>query len=283
MAIVMKGIEVAKAMKEDLIKEVNILKERGIIPKLTIIRVGERPDDLAYERGALKRMELTGIDCEVLELPENIAQEAFEAEFEQVNNDSNVHGILLFRPLPEHLDEEPVKRIINPLKDVDCMSDINIAKVFSGDKNGFAPCTAEAVVEMLKHFDVELTGKRVTIVGRSMVVGKPLSMLMLGENATVTVCHTRTKNLTEECKKAEVLVAAAGKASMITGGMITEGTVVADVGINVNEQGQLCGDVDHESVVGKAAMISPVPGGVGNITTSVLAKHVIRSANYLNK
>lgn len=283
MAIVMKGIEVAKAMKEDLIKEVNILKERGIIPKLTIIRVGERPDDLAYERGALKRMELTGIDCEVLELPENIAQEAFEAEFEQVNNDSNVHGILLFRPLPEHLDEESVKRIINPLKDVDCMSDINIAKVFSGDKTGFAPCTAEAVVEMLKHFEVELEGKRVTIIGRSMVVGKPLAMLMLGENATVTVCHTRTDNLAEECKKAEILVAAAGKASMVTADMVSDGTVVADVGINVNDEGQLCGDVDYELVARKASMISPVPGGVGSITTSVLAKHVIRSAEYLNK
>ena len=282
MATVMKGIEVAKAMKESLINEVNLLKAAGINPNLTIIRVGARPDDLAYERGALKRMELTGIGCKVVELPEDISQEEFEREFANVNHDPNVHGILLFRPLPKHLNEEPVKAMINPLKDVDCMCDVNIAKVFAGDQTGFAPCTAEAVVEMLKHFEVSVKGKRVTIVGRSMVVGKPLSMLMLGENATVTVCHTKTENLAEECKRAEILVAAAGKAGMITEDMVSDGIVIADVGINVNEVGQLCGDVDYDSVFEKASMISPVPGGVGSITTSVLAKHVIRSAKYLN-
>ena len=283
MTIVMKGIEVAKAMKEVLIEEVNTLKEQGIIANLTIVRVGARQDDLAYERGALKRMELTGIDCKVLELPETISQDAFEDAFKKVNDDPKVHGILLFRPLPKHLDDEPIKNIINPLKDVDCMSDINVAKVFSGDKDGFAPCTAEAVMEMMKHFGVELSGKKVTIVGRSMVVGKPLSMLMLGANATVTMCHTRTKDLAEECKRADVLVAAAGKAGMITSDMVTEDTIIADVGINVNKEGLLCGDVKYEDVQKKAAMISPVPGGVGSITTSILAKHVVRSAKYLNK
>lgn len=282
MSTVMKGVEVAKAMKENLIKEVDALKEAGVNPNLTIIRVGARPDDLAYERGALKRMDMVGIDCKVVELPEDISQKELEAEFEKVNKDAEVHGILLFRPLPKHLDEEPLKAMINPLKDVDCMSPVNIAKVFSGDESGFAPCTAEAVVEMLKHFQVPLEGKNVTIVGRSMVVGKPLSMLLLGENATVTVCHTRTQNLAEKCRQADILVAAAGKASMITEDMVSEGTVVADVGINVNAEGKLCGDVDYEVVENKVAAISPVPGGVGSITTSVLAKHVIRSARYLN-
>lgn len=282
MSTVMKGVEVAKAMKENLIKEVDALKEAGANPNLTIIRVGVRPDDLAYERGALKRMDMVGIDCKVVELPEDISQKELEAEFEKVNKDAEVHGILLFRPLPKHLDEEPLKAMINPLKDVDCMSPVNIAKVFSGDESGFAPCTAEAVVEMLKHFQVPLEGKNVTIVGRSMVVGKPLSMLLLGENATVTVCHTRTQNLAEKCRQADILVAAAGKASMITEDMVSEGTVVADVGINVNAEGKLCGDVDYEVVENKVAAISPVPGGVGSITTSVLAKHVIRSARYLN-
>lgn len=282
MSTVMKGVEVARAMKENLIKEVDALKEAGANPNLTIIRVGARPDDLAYERGALKRMDMVGIDCKVVELPEDISQKELEAEFEKVNKDAEVHGILLFRPLPKHLDEEPLKAMINPLKDVDCMSPVNIAKVFSGDESGFAPCTAEAVVEMLKHFQVPLEGKNVTIVGRSMVVGKPLSMLLLGENATVTVCHTRTQNLAEKCRQADILVAAAGKASMITEDMVSEGTVVADVGINVNAEGKLCGDVDYEVVENKVAAISPVPGGVGSITTSVLAKHVIRSARYLN-
>ncbi len=283
MAIVMKGIEVAKAMKEKLIKETEQLKAQGICPNLTIIRVGARPDDLAYERGALKRMELTGIDCKVVELPEDVSQKAFEEEFLRVNEDDNVHGILLFRPLPKHLDEEPVKNMINPLKDVDCMSPVNAAKVFMGDETGSAPCTSEAVVEMLEHFEVPLEGKKVTIVGRSMVVGKPLAMLMLGKNATVTVCHTKTRDLSEMCRQAEVLVAAAGKAAMITEDMVSEGTIVADVGINVDEEGNLCGDVDYEGVLKQASMISPVPGGVGSITTSVLAKHVIRSAKYLNK
>ena len=282
MSTVMKGVEVAKAMKENLIKEVDALKEAGVNPNLTIIRVGVRPDDLAYERGALKRMDMVGIDCKVVELPEDISQKELEAEFEKVNKDAEVHGILLFRPLPKHLDEEPLKAMINPLKDVDCMSPVNIAKVFSGDESGFAPCTAEAVVEMLKHFQVPLEGKNVTIVGRSMVVGKPISMRLMGENATVTVCHTRTQNLAEKCRQADILVAAAGKASMITEDMVSEGTVVADVGINVNAEGKLCGDVDYEVVENKVAAISPVPGGVGSITTSVLAKHVIRSARYLN-
>lgn len=283
MALVMKGIEVAKAMKEELVKEVERLKGRGIYPNLTIIRVGARPDDLAYERGALKRMEITGINCQVVELPEDISQESFEEVFSKVNDDESVHGILLFQPLPKHLNVEPIKKNIYPWKDVDCMSPVNVAKVFSGDKTAFAPCTAEAVVEMLKHFEVSLTGKNVVIVGRSMVVGKPLSMLLLSENATVTICHTKTKDLEEVCKKADILVAAAGKAEMIKAVMVGEDAIVADVGINVNAEGKLCGDVDYESVFDKVSMISPVPGGVGSITTSILAKHVIRSVKYLNE
>ena len=202
MSIIMKGADVAKAMKEDLIKEVGELKEKGISPCLAIVRVGARPDDLAYERGAMKRMESTGIGCQVFELPEDISQEAFEEEFRKVNDDPQIHGILLFRPLPKHLDEEPVKAMINPWKDVDCMSPVNIAKVFSGDETGFAPCTPEAVMEMLDYYKIDLTGKKVTVVGRSMVVGKPLSMLLLKKNATITVCHTRTADLSGTCRYA---------------------------------------------------------------------------------
>lgn len=279
---VMKGVEVAKAMKEELIKKRNWLQEQGVTPRLTIVRVGARPDDLAYERGAKKRMEIIGIDCEVIELPEQITQAELEATFQKVNADSNVHGILLFRPLPNHLDEEPLKAMIDPRKDVDCMSPVNVAKVFAGEKSGFAPCTAEAVVEMLEHFQIPLEGKQVTLVGRSMVVGKPLAMLLLGKNATLTICHTKTKDLAKQCRQAEIVVAAAGKAAMITGDMLSEGVVVADVGINVDESGALCGDVDYNSAEEKASAISPVPGGVGSITTSVLAKHVLRSACYVN-
>lgn len=278
MSVLMKGADVANAMKEALITKTEQLKEKGVNPCLAIVRVGSRPDDVSYERGAKKRMESIGIECRIIELPEDIAQQDFEREFSVVNEDPNVHGILLFRPLPKHLDEEPVKAMIHPEKDMDCMSPINIAKVFAGDESGYAPCTAEAVMEMLEYYKIDPKGKKVTIVGRSMVVGKPLSMMLLKKHATITVCHTRTVDLKETCREAEILVAAAGKAKMITEDMVGEGAVVADVGINVDESGNLCGDVDFEHVESKASYISPVPRGVGSITTSVLAKHVVRAA-----
>lgn len=278
MSTIMKGAEVAKAMKEVLIQETEELKQAGIEPSLTIIRVGARPDDLAYERGAKKRMEMVGIQCRVLELPEDISQEAFECEFDQVNEDPAVHGILLFRPLPAQLDEEPIKQRIHPWKDVDCMSPVNIAKVFSGDETGYAPCTPEAVMKMLEHYQIDIKGKKVTVIGRSMVVGKPLAMMLLKQHGTVTICHTRTKDLAGTCREAEILVAAAGKAKMVSEDMVAEGTVVVDVGINVDNEGHLCGDVDYEAVKEKSSYISPVPGGVGSVTTSVLASHVLRAA-----
>jgi len=274
----MLGADVAKAMKEELICKVEALKAREIHPCLTIIRVGARPDDIAYERGAKKRMELTGIECRILELPEEIGQEEFEENFRRVNEDASVHGILLFQPLPKHLDVEPVKVMIDPEKDMDCMSPVNAAKVFAGDASGYAPCTAEAVLRMLEHYEIPMEGKRAVIVGRSMVVGKPLAMLLLAKNATVTVCHSRTVGLSSVCRGAEILVAAVGKAKMITADMVGEGAVVADVGINVDADGNLCGDVEYDTVETKASYISPVPRGVGSVTTSVLASHVVRAA-----
>lgn len=280
MGIVMKGAEATKAIKEELTGEVAALKAGGIKPCLAIIRVGARPDDLAYERGARKRMETSGIECRVTALPEDIGQKELEQEFSKVNADPCVHGILLLRPLPGTLDEEPLKAMIDPQKDVDGMSPVNIARVFSGDETGFAPCTAEAVMEMLRHYRIEICGKRVTVLGRSMIVGKPLSMLLLKEHATVTICHTRTADIAEECRNAEILVAAAGNARMVTEEMAGKDAVVVDVGINVDEDGNLCGDVDYDAIEGKASYISPVPGGVGSVTSSVLAKHVVRSAKY---
>ena len=280
MSKIMQGTDVAKAMKEELIIKAEELKQKGMIPALAIVRVGARPDDLAYERGARKRMETSGIECRVTALPEDIGQKELEQEFSKVNADPCVHGILLLRPLPGTLDEEPLKAMIDPQKDVDGMSPVNIARVFSGDETGFAPCTAEAVMEMLRHYRIEIRGKRVTVLGRSMIVGKPLSMLLLKEHATVTICHTRTADIAEECRNAEILVAAAGNARMVTEEMAGKDAVVVDVGINVDEDGNLCGDVDYDAVEGKASYISPVPGGVGSVTSSVLAKHVVRSAKY---
>ena len=269
MGIVMRGAEAAKAIKEEVTEEAADLKERGINPCLAVIRVGARPDDLAYERGARKRMEASGIECRVTALPEDIGQKGLEQEFLKVNADPEVHGILLLRPLPGTLDEEPLKAMIDPWKDVDGMSPVNIAKVFSGDETGFAPCTAEAVMEILRYYGVEICGKRATVLGRSMIVGKPLSMLLLKEHATVTICHTRTADIAKECRNAEILVAAAGNARMVTEEMVGKAAVVVDVGINVDEAGNLCGDVDYDAVEAKASYISPVPGGVGSVTSSV--------------
>lgn len=281
--ILMKGAEVNAAMKERMINRVDALKKKGVQPVINIVRIGNRSDDLAYERGARKRMESVGVEMKITELPEDISQADFVKAFRKVNEDKTVHGIMLFRPLPKHLDESEIASIINPIKDVDCMSPVNIAKVFMGDEGVFAPCTAKAVMEMLVHYEVDLSGKNVAIVGRSMVVGKPLAMLMLKKNATVTVCHTRTVDLAEKCRRADVIVAAAGRAGMITGDMISRGTIVVDVGININEEGKLCGDVEFESVEPQASYISPVPGGVGGVTSSVLASHVIKAAEILGK
>ena len=278
MAVVLKGIEVANALKEQLGAENAALIAKGVTPCLNIVRVGERPDDLAYERGALKRFEGLGIEVRVSTFPENIVQSDFETAFKRINNDESVHGILLFRPLPKHLDEESIIKIINPAKDVDGMCEANIAKVFAGDESGYAPCTPVAVVELLKHFDIPLKGSKITLVGRSMVVGKPLSMLLLKENATITICHTRTTDLAAECRAADILIAAAGAAKMIKAEYVKEGAVVIDVGINIDENGELCGDVDFAGVEPLASMITPVPGGVGSVTTSILAMHTLKAA-----
>ncbi len=282
MSTLMLGGEVAKSMKDPLIRETKELKTAGILPRLAMLRVGERPDDLSYERSAKKRMETIGIDCQSVVLPETVSQEEFEAAFDALNEDPDVHGILLFCPLPKTLDLTPVKERIDPRKDVDGLCDDNVARVFSGDPRGFAPCTAQAVIEMLDYYGIDLTGKRVTLVGRSMVVGKPLAMLLLGRNATLTICHTRTVDLAGTCARAEVLIAAAGRPKMITADMVGDDAVVVDVGINVDEDGALCGDVDFEAVEPKASYISPVPRGVGSVTTSVLASHVLSGARYLN-
>ena len=278
MAELLKGIDVVNGMKATLSARVEALKAKGLTPCLAIVRIGERPDDLSYERGAIKRCEGIGLDCKVYSFPEDIDNTAFLSAFKDINADPSVHGILVFRPMPKHIDEEAVKNSIDPKKDMDCMSDANMAKVFAGDDTGYAPCTPRAVIEMLKHFGIALKGKRVTLVGRSLVVGKPLAMLLLKEHATLTICHTRTVDIEEECRRAEILIAAAGAAKMIKAPYVSEGAIVIDVGINVDDGGNLCGDVDFDSVEPIAGRITPVPGGVGTVTTSVLALHTIEAA-----
>lgn len=272
-----RGMPAVKAMAEEFKSRVAALKERGVYPKLAVVRVGEREDDIAYEKGIVKRFGTVEADVEVIKLPIDIDEESFEETIRRLNEDEKVHGILVFRPLPKQLDDNRLKEIIRPDKDVDSISMANAAKVFAGDKTGYAPCTAQAVMEILEHNKIDLTGKKVVIVGRSLVVGKPLAMLMLGKNATVTVCHTRTKNIAEECKRADILVACAGSAKMIKRDFTNPDQIVVDVGINFVD-GAMCGDVDYDDVAEHVAAITPVPGGVGTVTTSVLLKHTLESA-----
>lgn len=279
---IIKGKPVADKISEGLIKEVNNLVTEGINPKLAIVRVGARADDLAYERGALKRCKTIGIETEVVELDENINQEEYIKVLHKLNEDKKINGILTFRPLPKHLNEDEIKYHIDPKKDVDCFNPINTAKLVENDESGYPPCTPTAVVEILKHYDIELSGANITVIGRSMVVGKPVSMLLLNENATVTICHSKSKNLPEISSKSDVVVAAVGKAKMINHDYIKDGAVVIDVGINVDDEGNLCGDVDTDDIMDKARMLTPVPGGVGSVTTSILASHVVKACKLQN-
>lgn len=271
----LRGKKVSDEIKEYVSKELETL---SFVPKLAIVRVGENPDDMSYERSATKKLKSFGLDVASYVFPQDISDEAFKKAFKDINEDDEVTGILLLRPLPRTINEKDIENMIDPKKDLDGISPINIAKVFAGDTTGFSPCTAEAVIEVLKAYDIELTGKRVTVVGRSMVVGKPVSMLLLKENATVTMTHTRTVDLKKTCSDAEIVVAAAGRAKMLNSDYCGQDAVMIDVGINVDDNGKLCGDVDYSTLDGKASAATPVPGGVGTITTAVLAKHLIQAA-----
>jgi methylenetetrahydrofolate dehydrogenase (NADP+)/methenyltetrahydrofolate cyclohydrolase len=277
MAERLKGKPVADAMKEDLVRRVETLKAKGITPKIGIIRVGANPDDLFYEGGIKKTSDGIGISYEIFEHPEDISQEQFEKAVLSVGADSSIHGILMFAPLPKHLDEKKIRSLIPVGKDVDCMTLGSAGKVFADDQTGFPPCTPTACMEMLKFYDIPLKGKKVTVVGRSMVVGKPVAMLLLREHATVTICHSRTENLDQVCAAADILVAAVGRAKMIGRSYVKPGQIVIDVGINADpdKPGKYCGDVDFDAVEPVVDRISPVPGGVGSVTTIVLCKHTV--------
>lgn len=282
MGLLAKGKPVADKITEEVKKEVEQFKENNIFPKLKIVRVGEREDDLSYERAAVKRMNSCGIECEVLELFADISQDDFAQELKKVDGDETVHGILLFRPLPKQINENDVKFIISSEKDIDCFNPINVAKVMEGDETGFPPCTPTAAIEILKHYNVPLKGKNAVVLGRSMVVGKPAAMLLLKENASVTICHSKTENLPEVAAKADILIAAIGKSNMVTSDFVKEGAAVIDVGINVDSQGNMTGDVNTTDCIEKCGLITPVPAGVGSVTTAVLAKHVVKACRQIN-
>ena len=273
------GKPVGDSINESLKGTIADLEGKGIVPTLAVVRVGAREDDLAYERGIKKKFSDMNCQVTVVELPEDVSQEDLDETVKALDNDSEIHGILLFRPLPKHLTDKNIVNTISSGKDVDCMGNANMAKLFAGDKDGFAPCTAQAVMEMISYYGIETKGKKITVIGRSLVIGKPVALMLIGANATVTVCHTKTADLKAECQAADIIVAAAGVAKMVTSDFVKPGQIVLDVGMNVDEEGKLCGDVDFAGVSEKVDSITPVPRGVGSVTTSVLLKNTVTNAS----
>lgn len=278
MAKQLLGKEVTAALNERIKADVATLNAKGIKPTLGIIRVGERPDDLSYERGATKRCETLGVEYKKYLLPAEVTQEELLKVIEEVNQDDNIHGVLMFRPLPKHIDQALVENALSAEKDVDCQTDASLTGVFTGKQIGFPPCTPQACMEILDHYGIDCTGKKAVVIGRSLVVGKPAAMMLIKKNATVTVCHTRTKDMPSVTREAEILIVAAGRAGVVGAEYVSPGQTVIDVGINVNEEGKLCGDVAYAEVEPIVEAITPVPGGVGSVTTSVLVGHVVEAA-----
>ena len=264
MAEILSGKAVAEAMSGKI--------------KAAIIRVGENESDMSYERGAVKRCELLGITYRKYLLSSDASEEELLSVIDEVNNDKDIHGVLLFRPLPKHMDSTKIENALDASKDVDCMTEASLCSVFTGRNVGYPPCTPEACLAILEHYNIPCEGKNVVVIGRSLVVGKPVSMMLLKKNATVTICHTKTKDVQNIAKKADIIIAACGRAGVIGADYVKEGQVVIDVGINVNDEGKLCGDVDYTAVEPIVSAITPVPGGVGSVTTSILMKHVVDAA-----
>jgi len=279
MAELLKGADVVNALNEKMMAEIEVLKGRGVSPTLAILRVGERSDDISYEKGATKRCETVGVAVKSIVLPADVEQDELMKNVGALNEDSSVHGVLIFRPLPKHLDENAVCAALKPEKDIDGITEGSLAGVFTGSGKGYAPCTAQACMEILDYFKIDCKGKRAVVIGRSLVVGKPAAIMLMSRHATVTVCHTRTVDMPSVARNAEILIVAAGQMEGLTKEFFSPGQIVIDVGINWNdEKGKLCGDVKFDDAEPIVAAITPVPGGVGTVTTSVLVSHVVEAA-----
>lgn len=278
MATILKGAPVVAAMNEANAALCAQLQQKGIQPTLAILRVGEREDDLSYERGVIARCGKVGVAVRQFILPADATQEQLLEQIAQINADDAIHGCLLFRPLPKQFDDRTIRAALAPEKDIDGITDGSLAGVFTNTNLGYAPCTAQACLEILKYYGVPLCGKRAVVIGRSLVVGKPAAMMLDKENATVTLCNSRTQNLPQLCQQADIVVVAMGKAGAVDGSFLRSGQTVVDVGIHVGADGKLCGDVDFASAEPVVESITPVPGGVGTVTTSVLVGHVVQAA-----
>ena len=273
MAKVLEGKAVAAAMAGQLRLRAEALARRGVAPRLAILRVGENGSDLAYERAAAKRCAALGIGVETVTLPGDADTQAVLAAIDRVNADDRIH-----RPLPQAIDDGSVRQRLSARKDVDGIGPASLARLFTGSGEGFSPCTAQACLELLDYYGVSLRGRHAVIIGRSLVVSRPLALLLVERDATVTICHTKTVDLPALCRTADILVSAAGKAGLVDASYLRPGQVVVDVGVNVSPEGKLCGDVRFEQAEKIVDAISPVPGGVGSVTTLVLCKHVIQAA-----
>jgi len=278
MAMLLKGAEVVSALNDRIKSDVAALALRGVVPTLAILRVGGKPDDLAYERGAIKRAETVGVNVRQIVLPETVSQEDLLVEIAKINEDVTIHGCLMLRPLPRHIDDMRAREALLPEKDIDGITDGSLAGVFTGTKRGFPPCTAQACMEILNYYGIDPAGKSAVVIGRSLVIGKPVAMMLLQKHATVTICHTKTKDMPSVTKRAEILIVAAGRAGVVGAEYVAEGQIVLDVGINFNDEGKMVGDADFSAVEPIVGAITPVPGGVGTVTTSVLMAHVVEAA-----
>ena len=282
MAYLLKGVPAGKAVAEDLEERISNLSKRGIVPTVAIIRLGENPDDIAYEKSVVKKFAKHNLETVLVTLPRDTEQDELIAKIEQINKDNKINGVLMMRPLPKDIDEKEVCDVLSPDKDVDGITSKSMAGLYAGDKDIFAPCTAEACVELLKFNNIELKGKNIVVLGRSLVIGKPVAMMLMKENATVTVCHSKTENMEEICKKADIIISAIGRAKYVKESFTSHNQVIIDVGINYDEENNLCGDVDFQNVQDSVKAISPVPGGVGSVTTSILMRHVVNSCEKMN-
>ncbi len=278
MAEILSGKVVAQAITADLEKRIAALKDKNIEPCLAIVRMGEEPGDLSYERSIRRTCEPLGIKIELFALNREEQQEVVLNTVKAVNQDKNIHGCIIMRPLPRHVDQTLICDSLDVKKDVDCITGKSLSGLMVGDKNTFRPCTPQACLEILDYYGYKPEGQRIAVLGRSLAVGRSLSLMLQDRNATVTMCHSKTQNLPEVCKESKILVAAVGKAKLVNADYVNLNHVIVDVGINVDENGKLCGDVDREAVENTVAAISPVPGGVGGITVAVLASHVIEAA-----
>lgn len=282
MAQLLSGREVASAMNDALLARTKALAEQGILPTLAIVRVGENESDLSYERGAEKRAQKVGVEIRKIARPVDVEAEALLETIRQLNDDDSVHGVLLLRPLPGHLkgDSQRICNALRPDKDVDAMTDLSSAGVYQGRSDlGFPPCTPEACMRILHHYGISCAGKRAVVMGRSLVVGRPLAMMLMGEDATVTLCHSKTPNLPEIARQADILVTAAGRLGFVKEDFVRPGQVVLDVSVNWDsEKNGIAGDCIFAQVEPVVTAITPVPGGVGAVTSSVLMDHVITAA-----